>query len=745
MEHKDDKGSKACSSKKLKKKEAHNFREQTKYKEKESPGKLLGKQTLKGSNANRKAQPHGKNEEPPFQKMTNEQKLLSVTEKQREGRRKAKGGKDPIRKRPADVRVDDALQRPIERKERKLAIPVKNVGEMGSELQRQLQEQCTREENVGGSNVPGLQERIDAGQQGVKNLRSQVPATEEELRTIREQPTNFAGREELLRSERQRVTDLQKYTNVAALQDEISAGQQQVIDVQSQLRSNEEVMKSMEQQINNLRGELQEKDTNMVTLQDEIGAKQQQVIDLQSQLITNGERMRSMEQEINNLRGELQEKDTNMATLQDEIGAKQQQVNDLQSQLRTNGERMRSMEQQINNLRGELQEKDTNMATLQDEVGAKQQQVNDLQSQLRSNGERMRSMEEQINNLRGELQEKDTNMASLQDEIGTKQQQANDLQSQLRTNGERMRSMEQEINNLRGELEEKDTNMATLQDEIGAEQQQVIDLQSQLRTNGERMRAMEQEIADLRGQLQEKDTLIANLQEELRAEQQRVTDLQWQLRTYEQGERPRVEQQRVLGIRRGNEEDRVIDRSEIEIGTKQLGEGGWGRVVEGKFQRCPVAVKQLYDIIDSSYNRELFQREIEMASRCRHPCLLQFIGATNDRESPLFVMELMETSLRALLDGHELSETDISVISLDVARALNYLHKKNVIHRDISSANVLLWRQGNQWRGKVSDYGTANFKQLSRTMAPGAMIYSAPEALTPNPNQTEKVGYDKII
>ena len=55
-----------------------------------------------------------------------------------------------------------------------------------------------------------------------------------------------------------------------------------------------------------------------------------------------------------------------------------------------------------------------------------------------------------------------------------------------------------------------------------------------------------------------------------------------------------------------------------------------------------------------------------------------------------------------------------AVISLDVALALNYLHQKKpepIIHRDISSANVLLWRQGDQWRGKVSDYGTANFMQ----------------------------------
>ena len=100
----------------------------------------------------------------------------------------------------------------------------------------------------------------------------------------------------------------------------------------------------------------------------------------------------------------------------------------------------------------------------------------------------------------------------------------------------------------------------------------------------------------------------------------------------------------------------------------------------------------------------------------------QFIGASNDEGNPLFVTELMEKSLRALLEQRQLAEIEIRVISLDVARAINYLHQKKpepIIHRDVSSANVLLWRQGDQWRGKVSDYGTANFMQQTMTVAPG--------------------------
>ena len=99
----------------------------------------------------------------------------------------------------------------------------------------------------------------------------------------------------------------------------------------------------------------------------------------------------------------------------------------------------------------------------------------------------------------------------------------------------------------------------------------------------------------------------------------------------------------------------------------------------------------------------------------------------------------MEKSLRTLLEQRQLSETEIAVISLDVARTLHQKKPEPIIHRDVSSANVLLWRQGDQWRGKVSDYGTANFMQQTIAVAPGARIYSAPEALTSN--QTVKVSF----
>ena len=244
---------------------------------------------------------------------------------------------------------------------------------------------------------------------------------------------------------------------------------------------------------------------------------------------------------------------------------------------------------------------------------------------------------------------------------------------------------------------------------------------------------MTQQLTNTQRQLQEKDEQNTSLEKQLTAKEQEVKEFEISLSTAQQALSERAGQQSP---------DWVISRDQIQLTEKCIGKGGWGSVVEGKYCGCAVAVKQIYEVLLnlSPHNRELFEREMSIASRCRHPCLLQFIGATNDEESPLFVTELMETSLRKLLEQRSLSTAEVAVISLDVARALNYLHQKKprpIIHRDISSANVLLWRQADQWRGKVSDYGAANFMQHTLSLCPGAALYSAPEALTKR--QTVKV------
>ena len=321
----------------------------------------------------------------------------------------------------------------------------------------------------------------------------------------------------------------------------------------------------------------------------------------------------------------------------------------------------------------------------------------------------MRELKEQVTNLQAELREKELRETSSHEQLRKKEQLEENLKKQLT-------EMEQQLTNLRGQIQERNEQ---LRDVI----QEMTIVRGQLQGKDEETANLRNQATVLRRQLEEKDQEMNELETTLFKAQD-------ELREYQRQQSP----------------DWVISRDHIQLTSKFLGKGGWGSVVEGKYCGCSVAVKQMHKLILSPYNRNLFEREMDIASKCRHPCLLQFIGATNDEGNPLFVTELMETSLRTLLEQRALSEAELSFISLDVARALNYLHQKQpspIIHRDISSANVLLWRQGEHWRGKVSDYGTANFMQQTMTVAPGAMIYSAPEALTKN--QTVKVSCNLFI
>ena len=172
----------------------------------------------------------------------------------------------------------------------------------------------------------------------------------------------------------------------------------------------------------------------------------------------------------------------------------------------------------------------------------------------------------------------------------------------------------------------------------------------------------------------------------------------------------------------------------MELTEEVLGRGGWGEVKVANFRGLRVAAKFLHDVIISDYNQQLFSREMTIAAKIRHPNLLLFIGATREGEA-VILTELMPTSLRRELQKKDMPQAQIVSIAQDVACALLYLHQwrpSPIIHRDISSGNVLLETLPNGWRAKVSDYGSANFMDAVGTVAPGAQVYAAPEARFPH-------------
>ena len=377
---------------------------------------------------------------------------------------------------------------------------------------------------------------------------------------------------------------------------------------------------------------------------------------------------------------------------------------------------------------------DTTEERTEDQLREKDKQVRENDEQLRRTEEQLRVKGEQLEINEKQLREKGKLVREKDEQLREKDVQLRETEEQLRVKEKHLKINEKQLQEKGKLVMEKDEQLRRTQEQLRVKEEQKQSLQRQLSIlEGDKTRESAkfqeqlnikvQELTDLRKELRDREQDNVVLEKDLFAAKEKLTEYESKLKT----------------------RDWVLCRDELQLSDESLGVGSFGRVVKGRYCGCVVAIKRLHLPTLNQRQRHLFEREMDIASRCRHPCLLQFIGATED-ESPLFVTEIMETSLQNLLQkrkqkNHHLTETDIIFISLDVARALNYLHQRKpepIVHRDVSSANVLLWKQNNQWRGKLGDYGTAKFLQETMTVAPGAMIYAAPEIGCPF-KQTVKV------
>ena len=97
----------------------------------------------------------------------------------------------------------------------------------------------------------------------------------------------------------------------------------------------------------------------------------------------------------------------------------------------------------------------------------------------------------------------------------------------------------------------------------------------------------------------------------------------------------------------------------------------------------------------------------------------------------------MDISLRNACEQGTLRDHQKLRIFYDIAKALHFLHTRSnpVIHRDVSSANILLKdcnnSRSNRWFAKLGDLGTAKIQRQCITPGPGTIAYAAPEAADP--------------
>ena len=302
---------------------------------------------------------------------------------------------------------------------------------------------------------------------------------------------------------------------------------------------------------------------------------------------------------------------------------------------------------------------------------------------------------------------------------------------ELERNAETIQQKDATIRRKDQQLEQKEATNQRNERELERKEETITQKKSTIQRNEHLRLTMATQLQRKDLALQQNEATIHQLQSDIR---EKDLQIQQKNNVIQRHEGTITQQRREITSYRDNP-SWLIERDEITVTGEVLGKGGWGEVKVGVFRGTRVAVKTLYEVIVNDYYLQLFSREMDVASRVRHPNLLQFIGATKVGQL-MIITELMPTSLRRELEKHSLLRSQVISIATDVVSALNYLHSfrpRPILHRDVSSANVLLEPSaGNNWKGKLSDYGSVNLMDNINTSNPGSPVYSAPEASTPS-------------
>ncbi|MFV1992716.1 MAG: serine/threonine protein kinase, partial [Acidiferrobacterales bacterium] len=130
--------------------------------------------------------------------------------------------------------------------------------------------------------------------------------------------------------------------------------------------------------------------------------------------------------------------------------------------------------------------------------------------------------------------------------------------------------------------------------------------------------------------------------------------------------------------------------------------------------------------------KERFFREAETAGRLSHPNIVTIYDAGDEHDLAYIAMEFLHgEDLTAFISKNKkLPIKWVLKIILDVASALDFAHKQDVVHRDIKPANIMYSEEKNLV--KVTDFGIARITASSKTktgVVLGTPSYMSPEQL----------------